>query len=328
MDRFGCLAALYSATPSPPEQYEVALLPISLDEATLTPVLRQALGSPTARLAAWRYEPVAYTVINRITGGLYRLTGTATASTGTAPWSVFLKILQHAAPDAASTFNASDDETHWNYWRREALVYASDLLDDLPATLGAPRCYAITTPTPHTQWLWLEDIQGQAATAWPLPRFPLAARHLGHWQGQYAAKRGLPAAPWLSRRWLQAWTPSADTAALDLMRNPAAWRHPRLPAALKPAMAEAVLRLWDERTLLLDSIEQLPQTLCHLDFWPPNLFARGRDDGQEQTVLLDWSHVGLGAYAEDIANLALDSGWMFWVDHSALAEFEQLVWTG
>jgi aminoglycoside/choline kinase family phosphotransferase len=112
------------------------------------------------------------------------------------------------------------------------------------------------------------------------------------------------------------------------MRNPAAWRHPRLPAALKPAMAEAVLRLWDERTLLLDSIEQLPQTLCHLDFWPPNLFARGRDDGQEQTVLLDWSHVGLGAYAEDIANLALDSGWMFWVDHSALAEFEQLVWTG
>ena len=140
------------------------MTPISIDESTLTTAVRRALGSSTADLTSWQLEPVPYSVINRITAGLYRLTGSAADHSSAHRWSVFLKILQHTAPDSVSAFNSSDDPAHWNYWRREALVYASDLLDHLPATIGVPRCYAVTTPTPNTQWLWLiETIVAQRA---------------------------------------------------------------------------------------------------------------------------------------------------------------------
>jgi len=59
-----------------------------------------------------------------------------------------------------------------------------------------------------------------------------------------------------------------------------------------------------------------------------NLFSRQTRQGQEQTVFLDWSQVGLGTYGEDIANLVLDSVWMLKIDYPMLVEFERLVWDG
>ena len=32
---------------------------------------------------------------------------------------------------ATSFFNGSDDLTHWNYWKREALAYQSGMLDPI-----------------------------------------------------------------------------------------------------------------------------------------------------------------------------------------------------
>jgi hypothetical protein len=240
-----------------------------------------------------------------------------------------LKALQLPADDAASAFNSSDHPAHWNYWRREALVYTSGLLDALPDGLAAPRCFATSEPAPETVWLWLEDIVGSPATAWSLDRFGRAARRLGRFQGAYAAgAKSLPDAPWLSHSWLRAWVPDARTAMLDLVRDPAAWRHPLLRGAFPPGAAAAVERLWEAREALLAAVERAPRTLCHLDVWPRNLFARHDTRHGDETVLLDWSQTGEGAIAEDIANLVLDSVWMQLVESAALPAFEQVALDG
>ena len=56
-------------------------------------------------------------------------------------------------------------------------------------------------------------------------------------------------------------------------------------------------------------MERMPRTLCHLDVWPNNLFAR--TDGT--FTLVDWSFVGEGALGEDVGNLVPDSVFdLFW----------------
>ncbi len=283
--------------------------------------MRRALGLPEAIPTGWRAEPVGYRVINQVTAGLFRVSGTAATANGPRPWVLFLKLLRHGATD--SHFASSDDPVHWNYWRREALVYESDLLGRLPPGLAAPRCYGVSAPSPDTLWLWLEPVDGLPAAAWPPERFGQAARHLGMFQGGDAACPP-PERPWLSRGWLRAWVPAGTDAAPELLADPAAWGTVGLPGSA----AATASALWRQRERLIATVERLPQTLCHLDFWPPNLLARRLPDGRDQTVLLDWAQAGRGALGEDIATLVLDSVWMFSVDPAALAPFERLIWQG
>ena len=301
---------------------------IVVGERTLTNIVQQAFQRPNAVLESWQSQAIDYRMINHVTAGLYRISGTSMDCQGSHSWSLILKILQHNPEEGASKFGSSDDPTHWNYWRREASAYCSNLLQHLPVGCGVPRCYAVSEETPTTLWLWLEDIQGIPAKHWSLQRFQLAAQHLGQFQGQYAAKQNLPSYPWLNRQWLRAWVPSETTVTCDRIANPTLWQHPLLVPHLSHTHADRVVSLWHQRASFLATIERMPQTVCHLDFWPPNLFARETPDGQDQTVLIDWAQVGLGACGEDIANLILDSVWMFEVDRIKLAEFEHLVWEG
>ena len=48
----------------------------------------------------------------------------------------------------------------------------------------------------------------------------------------------------------------------------------------------------------------MPPTVCHLDVHPHNLFD---GDGVDDTVLVDWAFVGIGALGEDPANLIVDA---------------------
>jgi thiamine kinase-like enzyme len=66
--------------------------------------------------------------------------------------------------------------------------------------------------------------------------------------------------------------------------------------------------------------ESLPRTLCHLDFWPKNLFRR---DGH--VVLIDRGFVGLGSVGEDIGNLVPDACFDHFVTAEKLRRLEQVV---
>jgi hypothetical protein len=54
-----------------------------------------------------------------------------------------------------------------------------------------------------------------------------------------------------------------------------------------------VLSLANKYATFEDVLGSLPQTLCHGDANPLNLFARRGSDGKDETVVVDWSSTGL-----------------------------------
>jgi aminoglycoside/choline kinase family phosphotransferase len=79
--------------------------------------------------------------------------------------------------------------------------------------------------------------------------------------------------------------------------------------------------LWDRRAELLDIVATAPKTLVHCDFWPTNIY-RG-DDGT--TVAIDWSQIGIGAVAQDLDQITLDTVWMQVRPDESLAALESTI---
>lgn len=284
-----------------------------------------------AVVSRWQVEPIAHPVINPVSAGLFRISGQADVDGQGSDWSLILKIMHLPSGDQRSEWVSSDDPAHYNYWKREFLAYQSDLLHPtgvlLTTDLATPRCLGTVEHAGQVVWLWLEQIEGLSAPEWPLERYGLAARHLGHMQGAYLTGQPLPALAWLSRHWLRQ---RLDTMAREIVASFDApgWQHPLLQQVFPAREIERVRQLWQQRQLLLTALDQLPQTLCHLDFWPTNLFARRTAEGREQTVLIDWSYVGIGAIGQDIGNLVPDSIWTRYVATERLRELERLVCDG
>jgi hypothetical protein len=88
----------------------------------------------------------------------------------------------------------------WNFWRREADAYRSGVLAELPGDLAAPRCLAVTDQPDGSVRMWLEEVRDDLGERWPLPRYGIAARHLGHFNGAFLDDRLRPVGPWMARR--------------------------------------------------------------------------------------------------------------------------------
>ena len=179
------------------------------------------------------------------------------------------------------------------WWRREADAYASGLLPD--GELRAARCERVVERDDGSVALVLEDVEGLPATEWPLERLrPGGARSSVAGRARFGRCRRSRGSP---RGWLRAYVERrADVSAAE--------------------------PLWADRGALLDALDRVPRTLCHLDFWPRNLFD---DDGA--TVAIDWAFVGIGAVGEDAGNLVPDSVLDGFLPPERIDELHDLVWT-
>jgi hypothetical protein len=256
--------------------------PGTLDRATLTPLAQCALDDDTAQIDSWTCDPV-----HTGHGGahLYRVSGTARSI----PWSIFLKI-------ARPVENWGDTES----WSREVRAYQSGFLDDLPGNIAAPRCFAVVEHSKDEFWIWLQDVQDCLGGKWPPQRYGLAARHLGQFNGAYLAGRPLPDYDWLSRGWLRNFVTPYGALIEHLQQPPLP---PLLSRACPSGLIPALIRFWSERERFLHALEQLPRTVCHLDAFHGNLFARDDPQGTAKTVLIDWAFAGIGAIGEELAPL-------------------------
>ena len=233
-----------------------------LAPSTLIPLVGRLLADEQVAL----YDCSAQPLEGGFSGSLlYRVQGQATTRDGVKPWSLILKVIQPTT--------GSQEPWRRDYWKRELLVYQSDLLADLPGGLAAPRCLGITEQAAEEFWLWLEDLGEEEETAWPLERYALAARHLGEWNGAYLGQRALPQQPWLSS--------TADIrqrlalAEPGIAELPQLSQHPFFAKFLPADRLARILRLWEERQPLLTRLDQLPHTLCHRDAFRRNLRAAG-----------------------------------------------------
>ncbi len=279
---------------------------LSIDAPTLAPLVRQVVGRDDAELVGWEQHQFQSLLGPAALSKVYRLRGTARAGGEIRPWSIILKALTRPTDPAPVG------------WDREILAFRSGLLDDLPAGLAAPRCFAIEE-RPEAVWLWQEDVAVEHEAYWPVARFGLAARHLGRFSGR-SLLAPLPEAPWLSRGVLRgrAEGNAAFWAGQATVPDPAL-RDRIFPAGL----LDRARRVWDERYQLLDALDRLPQTLVHGDADRRNFFARRGADGAEETAAIDWAWMGVAALGEDLVNLVAASALWFQAevrDLPALAE--------
>ncbi len=271
----------------------------AIDRAVLEPVVRRALDSEVAVVENWSATLLGGGMGAELGGGVpIRFTGTAVDRGAARPWSVVLKVLRRPSAGGVS----QSDRGHQFYWRREAHLYASGLLDGLPAGLAAPRCYGVDEGADGVR-LWLEDIAEPSGTRWSLARYGEAARHLGRFNGAYLTGRSLPEEPWLCRdllRWREPaitpfWDRSANTKDDSLAQR--GW-----PGEL----AARGRRLWAERGVFLAALDDLPRVLCHGDAARRNLCARDVD-GATETVAIDWGQSGPQPIGTDAAHLVANS---------------------
>lgn len=262
---------------------------LKVNEATLTPILRQMFGDGAEVPLLWNVEPLTDAGLSPSAIGLYRVSGSVPED-----WSIIVKVFAQPADPAADT------PQHPFFWRREINIYQSGTLGYLPYGLRAPYFYDVTHQAGGISELWIEDMG--APEAWPLERLMVAARSIGLMGGRYLIEYRLPDVSYLSRGMILPFI--ADSASLvERACHPDAWKHPLLREAFPQPPIERIAALWQDRTRIAGALAKLPQTLAHHDCWRKNLFTRINAEGDEDIVLIDWELAGHGAAGEDAGNL-------------------------
>jgi hypothetical protein len=291
-----------------------APVPFEVDRLTLTPLVQRALHSDSLKVVDWSIQQL-HGGVGQGTG-VYRYSGQGREQGKPVTWSLILKTIHS---------DCQNSETAWDYYKREAKAYRSGWLDDLHGGLGAPRMLGFTELKEGGCWIWLEDVVNDIEDPWPLKQFRVVARHLGQFNGAYLSQKPLPEYSWLSKHWLRQYV-EKSAPSLDLIDK--SRDHPLVRRWLPTEVYEQVICLWNDREQFLDALDHLPQTICHFDVHRRNLFARSSSDGQDQTVLIDWSFVGHGPIGAELNPLVYASIIFFDVDINHAQRLEQLMFNG
>jgi hypothetical protein len=270
----------------------------SINTSMLTPIVRQSLGRDTFNILDWHVTQMGGGIGNPVSVGLYLFEGFGQDQDESIAWSVILKILQSPANMGFVNMGEGDNQNHWNYWKREPMIYQSDLLQTLPGGMAAPRCYGVAEQPGNIVWLWLENIVDSYGGNWPLERYALTARHLGQLNGIYISERPLPSFPWLSLNRTRNWL-----GAIPIQTIP--WEHPRILDHYPRPEVNSFKRMLGENDRFLAKLELLPKTMCHGDTYPTNFKSRHMPKGLEQTVALDWALAGIAPLGDDLGQLVL-----------------------
>jgi hypothetical protein len=215
------------------------------------------------------------------------------------------------------------DPRRWTYWCRESLAYQHDLAGEYDRSgIRAPACLGADVDGSEAVLL-LEWVTGEPGEVWQVPAYGASAEAIGRAQAPFLLGRPMPPFPWLSKRFLREYS-SEKQVSWELLDDDDVWSHPLVAATFPAGLREAVLFVHAHSERLYQISESLPRTLCHLDFWPKNLF---RVAGRE-TVVVDWSFAGDGAVGEDAGNLVPDAVIDHFVTADQMPRLEQAVYEG
>lgn len=288
------------------------------DQDVILKVARLASGCHGLQVDAW--EATTLSVQGR--RSVYRLAGIGTDGLISRPWSVVLKQIRAPAdPDAPDA-----EITHCAYWEREFLLYKEGVPQSLAGELRLPRCYGTEIPASDLRWIWLEDLRDRYNGNWPLEQFAKTAYDLGLFNGEYLAGKPLPGEDYLARHALRC-SSGIHLDEFNRYRDPSVWKHPLVQRAYPKPIMETLDQLASDRERLLDVVESLPQTFCHLDAQHDNMAAVENADRSVSTVLFDWALAGYGAPGEEIGRLVWVALLEFTVDVQDLASLETQVFT-
>ncbi|BFH64821.1 phosphotransferase [Paenibacillus azoreducens] len=247
-------------------------------------------GNQTVELVSITCDDIGYKTPNFTTSGILRLHGLVKLYDELKPWCVILKIIK---PDTEE----KDSFEHHNYWRREALVFESGVLKELPDSIYTAKSYLVEEQQDGTIWLWMEYVEGEYAHT--IEQFSYIARQLGRFNGAYleGAKK-LPEHEWICKAWLKSWTTASRMYApnmeayvsgisIDTVQSTWAWY-------------QEVLKNIDSS---LDSLQQLPRVLAHQDLSQMNMLLVKKKSRESHLVLIDWQFMSISGIGEDLGKL-------------------------
>jgi hypothetical protein len=267
-----------------------------INESKLASIVRKSLQRENFHIQGWRVRKLDAGVGNPVSIGLYRFEGIGMDRDEWLDWSVILKVIQSPANLGYTDYGEGADQGHWNYWKRELLVYRSGWLETLPEGLNAPRCYEVVELHGNIAGIWLEDINDSYSGTWPLYRYALAARHLGRLNGTYISRRELPSYPWFSQQRIRQW--------LNLVPwRDFPWDHPKVQQQFPFSEGNSFRRMLEDHERFLTRLDQLPKTISHGDTYPSNFKSRRMYRGHEQTIALDWALTGIEPIGDDLGQL-------------------------
>lgn len=287
----------------------------TISQEKLTSLVNLAYNHKIAEITTWSCCPINYPILHPNTGGIYRFWGEAYSHQNEKKiWSFILKIV---------CLKINDNEpSKRNFWKREALAYKSGFLETLPDSLKAPMCFDVDEKSEDTIWLWLEEITDLFGSCWPITYYGDVARNLGHFNGKYLQR--IPTYSWLAKNCLRSWV-EYNAYIMDGIESKDIWEQPIIQRNFPVPIIDDILRLWTNREVLLNALDRLPQTLCHGDAYPPNLFAVRNKEGYNKTVAIDWTYIGIGAIGEEISQFVVGSLMWFKIDVAQALKLEQIV---
>ncbi len=277
---------------------------LDTQDRELTEALAAFFSSCFVTVESMTAEELPYGVMNPVTHALHRIHGSALVDGEPRTFSMIRKTMGLEPTGRPNvSFEMSNEPRHWNYWKRELLMYQSSLISAATAPLKTPFCYVTSQPDDEHAVIWLKEITSLPAERWTIARTGIAARHLGQWQAQYINAQ-LPSEEWSSQRVLRDLVSTRLRAEVRIIDDESKWRVPLVQRLFDPSLRSRVVDLWNSREVLLKGLDGLPQALTHHDFRIPNLFD-GTDENE--TVVIDWQFAGEGAVGQDLASLIIDS---------------------
>jgi hypothetical protein len=280
----------------------------ALDSTRLTEIVRRAQASPSFEIESWDVKHLSSDgMINP--EGLFLFSGEGSDDRGRRPWSVVLKSIQ-------SQTSEPDLSDAW-HWKREYWAMESGLLSKLPGPLVPPRCYGVKEQ-PDGAWIWMEHILDRSPRRWGTDEFVFTAEQLGRTTGAWLSSETQLDYPWLSRGLAHTWSE-------DFAPSEEVWANEYVSQAWPSSMRERLMAVWAERARLNAVLESLPQTFAHFDSQRRNLMIRGRPDGEDELVAVDWAWCGIGPVGADAAILIGNSMILYEADPKTGAQLGEAV---
>lgn len=278
----------------------------AVDVSLLTGVVRQAQRKPAYEILDWSVRPINHQAIIDTTGGLYCYSGVGRDDEDTGPWSVVFKMINPSAEEECRP------EREWCYWKRELLAFGSGMLGALPGPIRAPRCFGVAEREAGGS-IWMEHIVEATGRSWSQAEFARAAYELGGFAGAQLTGTAVQQHPWLCKPFFRSIFADGNwwSTAMATDTEQSIWRNPIVERGFSPDLRTRVLAVWAEKQRFLDTLDRLPQVLCHNDCHRRNLMWRNRDDGQRELVVLDWAFCGMGAAGMDLGELVAVSSYFF-----------------
>lgn len=251
--------------------------------------VQRIFGEQEVEIVNFTCEDLDYKTPNFTTAGIFHLHGFALINHEQKPWSIILKIIK---PDSEE----KEEPQHHNYWRREALVFASKILGDLPGSIQSPKCYLVEEQVDGTVWLWMERIEGEYAHT--KEQFDFIAERLGRFNGAYLIGNKIPDENWICRNWLKSWTTSSRMYA----PNPEQYIH-----QLHSDNDQNLWAWFQDFTKRIDSnlssLNSLPRVLAHQDLSQMNMLLTQSDKEKDRLVMIDWQFMSISGIGEDLGKM-------------------------